>query len=214
MTRKVFGIGLNKTGTSTLGECLVTLGYRHRSYSYALVQQLQRGERQAVLSSYRSWESFEDWPTPWLFRDLDRHYPGSLFILTRRKSVETWLNSIREHALRTAWREGAIVRNAFYGSPYPQLAPGLYQQVYEEHIAQVRVHFKDRPQQLLELCWEDGDGWDRLCGYLDREPPQMPLPHANAGEAQQAMKQRLLNGLAWRWMAQRERLGIDSKRGH
>ena len=51
MTGKVFGIGLNKTGTSTLGECLVALGYRHRSYSYELVQQLRRGERQAVLLS-------------------------------------------------------------------------------------------------------------------------------------------------------------------
>lgn len=212
MTRKVFGIGLNKTGTSTLGECLVALGYRHRSYSYALVQQLQRGEQQAVLSSYRSWDSFEDWPTPWLWRELDQYYPGSLFILTRRRSVETWLKSIRDHALRTSWREGAFVRNTFYGSPYPQLAAERYRQVYVQHIAQVRSHFSDRPQQLLELCWEEGESWDRLCAFLDREPPQRPLPHANAGAGQRALKQRLLNGLAWRWIAQRER--VDSKRGH
>ncbi len=33
---KVFGIGLNKTGTTTLGLCLQHWGFRHKSYDLAL----------------------------------------------------------------------------------------------------------------------------------------------------------------------------------
>ncbi len=42
--QKVFGIGLMKTGTSSLGACLNVLGYNHRSYFPKLIRQLKRGE--------------------------------------------------------------------------------------------------------------------------------------------------------------------------
>ena len=60
MSAKVFGIGLNKTGTSTLGACLTTLGYRHRSYSLRQVQRLRTQQWDALLADYAAADSFDD----------------------------------------------------------------------------------------------------------------------------------------------------------
>ena len=213
MSGKVFGIGLNKTGTSTLGACLTTLGYRHRSYSLRQVQRLRTQQWDALLADYAAADSFDDWPTPRLYRQLDEAFPGSLFILTRRRSTEDWLASISDHALRTRWREGMLVRHTFYGCPYPQINPALYRRAYEDHQAAVHEHFRGRPQQLLELCWDDERDWTRLCGFLGVPVPDVALPHVNAGAGQREWRHRMINGLSWRLgrTLQRWRLGV--KRG-
>ena len=198
MKRKVFGIGLNKTGTSTLGACLTTLGYRHRTYNFRQVQRLRMQQMDALMADYADADSFDDWPTPWLYQQLDAAFPGSLFILTRRRSTERWLASITDHALRTRCREGMVVRNTFYGCPYPQIDAELYRRTYENHNAAVRHHFRGRPQQLLELCWEEDNDWTRLCGFLGDPIPATPLPHINAGAGQRERRNRLVNKVSWR----------------
>ena len=198
MKPKVFGIGLNKTGTSTLGACLSTLGYRHRSYSFRQVKRLRMQQMDALLANYSHADSFDDWPTPWLYRQLDAAFPDSLFILTRRQSTENWLASISDHALRTRWREGMVVRSTFYGCPYPQINEALYRRTYEQHNEAVRDYFRRRPWQLLELCWEEQNDWTQLCGFLGVAVPAAPLPHVNAGAGQREWSHRLINGLCWR----------------
>ena len=47
---KVFGVGLQKTGTTTLGECFKMLGYKHLSYSrkaawYIRTQQYEKFQK-------------------------------------------------------------------------------------------------------------------------------------------------------------------------
>jgi len=212
MKRKVFEIGLNKTGTSTLGACLRTLGYQHQSYSYQQVLRLRRQQWDALLEGYAEADSFDDWPTPRLYQKLDATFPGSLFILTRRRATEVWLKSISDHALRTRWREGTLVRSTFYGCPYPQINAELYRRTYEQHNQAVRDYFCGRPQQLLELCWEEESSWARLCGFLGEPIPSTPLPHLNAGTGQREWRNRLINGLGWRLgrTIQRWRVGVKS----
>ena len=41
---KVVGIGLQKTGTTTLGTCLKHLGYKHLSYDHKAVFSLRNGD--------------------------------------------------------------------------------------------------------------------------------------------------------------------------
>ena len=35
------------------------------------------------------------------------------------------------------------------------------------------------PDDLLEVCWENGDGWNELATFLGCELPTSPFPHAN-----------------------------------
>lgn len=177
---KVFGIGLNKTGTTTLATCLQALGFRHSSCDPGLLKQVAMGELESLFAVVEAHDSFEDWPYPLVFEALDQRFPGSRFILTRRSSADRWLASLSAHALRTDPFIGTRCRSLAYGYPYPQLNPQAHLQLYTQHLDRVRAYFRDRPQDLLEVCWEDQDGWASLCGFLGLPVPEATFPHANA----------------------------------
>lgn len=176
---KVFGIGLNKTGTKTLGKCLSDLGYRHSSYDLTLLEQVRRGDLRELRNVVDSHDSFEDWPYPLVFDQLDVLYPGSRFILTRRRSPQVWLSSLEAHSLRTDPREGSRTRALAFGWPFPQLNPEAHIGFYEAHLARVRHYFRNRPNDLLEVCWEEQSSWDPICSFLDHPVPAHPFPHCN-----------------------------------
>ena len=195
MRTKVFGIGLNKTGTTTLGVCLQQLGYRHSSFSLPLLERVAQGDLDSVLGHCQRFDSFEDWPYPLIYRQLDEAFPNSRFILTRRHSAQRWYTSLADHAMRTSVRMGCRSRILAYGVAYPQLDRDGLLQRYSEHLQAVRQHFAGRDHQLLELCWDDERDWGRLCSFLRAQRPTGPLPHANAGAGQRALLKRLQNGL-------------------
>jgi hypothetical protein len=174
------------------------LGYRHCSFNLALLEQVSRGELAGVLEHCHRFDAFEDWPYPLIYKAVDAAFPGSRFVLTRRRSAERWYASLADHALRTRLREGCRSRSLAYGVAYPQLDPSGLLVRYEQHLQQVRAHFAGREDQLLELCWEDEPDWRRLCTFLDEPTPPGPPPHANAGAGQKVPLQRLQNRL---WLA-------------
>ncbi|MBE9171590.1 hypothetical protein IQ216_00330 [Cyanobium sp. LEGE 06143] len=188
---KVFGIGLNKTGTTTLGVCLSRLGYRHCSFDLSLLEQVRHGDLNGLRAVVDRHDSFEDWPYPLVFEQLDHLYPGSRFILTRRRSTRAWLRSLQEHSLRTDPAIGSRSRTLAYGWPYPQLNPRAHLSLYRAHLLRVRHYFRQRPQDLLEVCWEEQASWAPLCSFLGQPLPGVPFPHANPACC--GSRQRLLH---------------------
>ncbi len=65
-----------------------------------------------------------------------------------------------------------------FGSPLPNDAPDLWLAEYERHNEAVREFFAGT-DRLLEVCWEEGDGWPQLCGFLGVPVPDVPFPHSN-----------------------------------
>lgn len=177
---KVFGIGLNKTGTTTLGVCLQHFGYRHASSNLELTLAVGRGDLEPVMGFVERYDSFEDWPWPLVFRELDARFPGSRFVLTTRRDAQTWLRSLRNHALLTGPTE---FRRIAYGFAMPDDDPAAHIAVYERHNKAVRDHFRDRPGDLLEICWETGSGWQELADFLGHEAPDLPVPHTNRSDS-------------------------------
>jgi len=47
----------------------------------------------------------------------------------------------------------------------------------ESHNQQVIDYFQNKPDKLLIICWEKGDSWDKLCNFLGKTVPEIPLPH-------------------------------------
>jgi hypothetical protein len=174
---KVFGIGLNKTGTTTLGACLTRLGYRHQSYSSEALAAYREGRIAEVVEMTRGFESCEDWPWPLVWRELDEAYgEGARFVLTTRISSEVWVESLKAHSLNT--HPTRAMRPAIYGHYYPHGYEAEHQRAYERHNAAVRAYFaREAPHRLLEVCWETGDGWAALCRFLGVPVPDEPLPH-------------------------------------
>ena len=47
----------------------------------------------------------------------------------------------------------------------------------EGHNKEVREYFKDRPNDLLVMNICAGDGWEKLCPFLDKNIPAGPFPY-------------------------------------
>jgi hypothetical protein len=181
--RKVFGIGFNKTGTSSLGAALRHLGYRHVSHSSAMLAAWQANDFDRIIAETRHHDSFEDWPWPLVFRQLYGEYGDDAhYVLTVRASSEAWLKSLMQHSLTT--NPDRPMRSAVFGHKYPHGREAEHIRLYEEHNRTVRAYFAARPKApFIELCWERGDGWNELCAFLGVAAPDMPFPHVRPNES-------------------------------
>lgn len=177
---KVFGIGLNKTGTTTLGQCGRILGFRCLGCDKELLKQVVRDRDLVQLQDrVRQFGWFEDWPWPLVYKELDHLFPESKFILTVRQSEDVWLDSLKRHSMRT--HPVNHCRKLAYGFDYPHGYERQHVEFYRQHNKSVRDYFKGRENDFLEICWENGDGFEKICHFLGCDIPDTPVPHANRG---------------------------------
>jgi Sulfotransferase domain len=174
---KIFGVGLPKTGTSSLTAALCILGFRAVHCLTALPW--RRGNFEEDL--LEEWDAVTDTPVPIYFPALDLRYPGSKFILTVREQ-SAWLASIRRHqrgALTDSPtdRARAMLRLLTYGME--SFNEPRYRYLQDTHDRNVRWYFRERPRDLLEINICAGEGWGKLCPFLERPVPSMPFPREN-----------------------------------
>lgn len=180
--RKVIGIGLPKTGTTTLGYCFRRFGFKHRTFDMDLAVQVKRNELAPVLREAEKYESFEDWPWFLLYRELDQKFPHSKFILTVRKDTPTYVTSLQGHHERQGIRKDGFVKPHWWDEVFG-VEPAAWDYSwsaarYERHNRAVLEYFGDRlDKDLLVVCWEQGDGWEKLSQFLNQRCPQEPFPH-------------------------------------
>ena len=174
---KVVGIGFHRTGTKTLRACLRDhFMMKHRSVDEEAARQLWSGRIDDVMSTVARYDSFEDWPWPLVYRDIDARFPDAKFILTVRESEEVWFESVCRLAERVGPTE---FRRRIYGREMPRDDKARHIAVYQAHNQGVLDYFADRPDKLLVACWETGTGWGELCSFLQREVPSAPFPHVD-----------------------------------
>ena len=172
----IFGIGLSRTGTTSLHHALEVLGFRSAPTSVALLDD----PNDDVLERY---EAFTDNPIPFLYRDLDERYPGSRFVHTTRP-LDGWLESMEwlfgeglrrlDHRTR---RLGRRVHRQLYG--LRRFDADRLTEIYLDHHRGVDAHFAGRVDLLrLELDREP-DPWGKLCRFLDVAEPAVRFPSSN-----------------------------------
>jgi hypothetical protein len=184
MRPKVFGIGFHKTGTTSLGAALEHLGYdvcrgarplREALGHRRLMELLREHSVGPVVDVADRFDACVDNPWFMLYRELDRRFPGSKFILTVRDESQ-WLAS----ALRYYGESRSELRQWIYGADAgsPIGNEETYLCHYRLHNENVRTHFEDRPGQLLIVDWTSS-GWATLTRFLGHEPPEVPFPHVS-----------------------------------
>ncbi len=176
---KIFGIGLSKTGTSSLAQALQRLGYRTKDCMGA--RSYVRGDLSSIdMDTVLAHDALTDTPIPSFYRDLDARFPGSQFILTVRDRAG-WLQSCRKQFNeRSAAAQSEAHRLLFedlYGTNV--FDEEGFSRGYERFVAGVHAYFKDRPGDLLVLDVTAGEGWEKLCPFLGRPIPDAPFPKAN-----------------------------------
>jgi len=171
---KVFCIGFQKTGTVSIKHALTALGYRVCDARYDLIEAVGKGDLDAVRAVVDQYDAVRDNPWPLLFRELDRMYPHSKFILTLRRE-ERWIRSVVNHLGIGPDRMQRLV----YGRGAPGGFEDVFLERYRRHNAEVIDYFRHRRSDLLVVDWEEGDGWPQLCSFLGRVCPDAPFPHEN-----------------------------------
>tara|TARA_B110000091_G_C13620678_1_gene392847 strand:+ start:139 stop:744 length:606 start_codon:yes stop_codon:yes gene_type:complete len=180
---KVFGIGWAKTGTTTLGRCLEILGYNHQTQKLWLAFDYGKKDFSRIFDVVDKYDSFEDWPWLLMYKEFDKQYPGSKFILTTR-GHSSWVDSYK-NMVKTqgkASKHMNKVRSILYDLPFPNVTNEQLINRYNLHVANVQEYFKDRPDDLLIINWKNGDNWEKICPFLGKEIPNQDFPHANKGD--------------------------------
>jgi hypothetical protein len=175
---KIFGLGLSRTGTTSLHAACVLLGLSAIHYPTFAARRWLEGDFSPETTE--GFQAVTDLPTPVYFRQFDAIHPGARFILTLRE-VETWLESMethyargRPHSAETALRDR--IRMAAYGAI--DFDRTRMRDACERHVEQVLAYFKTRPGDLLVLDLPtETDLWGRLCGFLGLSRPEEPFPH-------------------------------------
>jgi hypothetical protein len=181
---RIFGIGMHKTATNSLHQALKLLGYNSAhwesgEWARMVWSEMKQDGRSKSLERYYA---ASDLPITLLYRELDKAYPGSKFILTVR-SEESWLRSVRDHfsyrhnPFRWEWDVYPFtnrIHQVLYGQTgYDAL---VMLERYRRHNREVREYFRNRPDALLVMDMETGAGWEELCGFLGKNEPMVPYP--------------------------------------
>jgi len=175
---KIFGIGLEKTGTSTLGRSLEILGFdKRKGFDFEALEAYKQGHMDEVYAVAEEHDNFEHYPWALMYKELYERYPDAKFILTTRTSAFRWFNSLCHHARRTGPDDA---RQLVYGHAMPNLFETEDLAYYDDHVKNVHQFFNDRDSsRLLEVCWAKDDGWQQLCTFLNCPIPDEEFPHLN-----------------------------------
>lgn len=192
---RIFGVGLHKTGTTSLARAFQVLGYDSAHWESPNWAKFIWDEMKDYGRSWTLEQHYTlcDLPIPLLYRELDKAYPGSKFVLTTRDE-DAWIKSIKVHwaAMREGWDRDIFsnqVHKELYGTT--EFDEGVFRTTYRRHNQEVRDYFRSRPDDLLEIEIEENTSMNGLCRFLDRPPINRRFPHKHRSAEQEKYRQAM-----------------------
>jgi hypothetical protein len=199
---KIFCIGRNKTGTTSMARAFRELGIvvGEQWIAERLLRDWARRDFRRIYWYCRIAQAFQDIPfsLPYTYQALDQKFPGSKFILTLRDSPEQWYDSLtRFHAALLGCDHvptAADLKAATYVYPgfmfdanrliYNTPIDDVYHRVtliagYTAHNTAVIEYFRHRPEDLLVLNVAEPGAYDRLCQFLGKPYTGQEFPWEN-----------------------------------
>jgi hypothetical protein len=164
---KIFGIGLSKTGTVSLTDILKILGYD--AIHAPLPLYLCDGLRDTIDNH----DGFTDSNIAYQYKELDKLYPNSKFILTIRPIID-WLRSYetflldRNIKIDPNWRK---LQYYLYGSRV--FNRRKFRKGFVKHYYDVKKYFKDRPDDLFIMDFGKTNRWKEVCDFLGKPIPRL-----------------------------------------
>ncbi|MEL7256133.1 MAG: sulfotransferase [Pseudomonadota bacterium] len=176
---KVFCLGFQKTGTTSMAVFFESMGLRVAGYNN--FREMEKGDisRERVLEHaihiMKDHDCAQD--TPWyvLYKELDATFPNSKFIHVVR-DTESWIKSATSHFEHYPKNFHTWI----YGCPYPRGHEQTWIDTYEQHNSDVKDYFSGRPDDYLFLRLDEVVGRSKeIARFIGYEGPVPEWPHAN-----------------------------------
>lgn len=200
---KVFCVGRNKTGTTSLAAALRMLGYRVGSQRAAenLMEDWGRRDFRSLISLVHTADAFQDLPfsAAFTYQAMDMAFPGSKFILTIRDSPEQWYRSLARFTQKRLGLDRPYTSLDLKNDPYVHLGwswrcreliwgddaersvhdEEIQKQHYNEHNSRIKEYFRHRSGDLLVLNVGQPEAMESLCRFLGKPYSGQPMPLLN-----------------------------------
>lgn len=200
--KKIFVIGSNKTGTTSLKAALNNLGFRvgNQLKAEMLLDDWARRDFKRIIRYCRSADAFSDIPfsLDYTFQAVDAAFPDSRFILSVRDDADQWYQSLtRFHSQRRGLGRLPTVEEL---KDDPYVCPGyqwhaskllygidencvwdeqIYKKLYLRHIETVENYFKYRSNDLLVINLSETNAMQQMCKFLDVPIGEEIMPKLN-----------------------------------
>jgi hypothetical protein len=176
MDRKVFGIGLSKTGTTSLASMLEKLGFSFVQDNMGDYEEITLDELICRMDeAVEKYNAFSDSPWCRFYQRYAERFPDSQFILTLRP-VDRWMNSMSNFADKDI----PIMGHA-YGVRRFRGNEEHFKKLYQQHTIDAIQYFSGKPGRLLVLDIEaDAASLARAIeAFLGLSPSDFLFPKAN-----------------------------------
>lgn len=198
---KIFIIGRNKTGTTSLKNVFSSLGYciGDQATAELFIDDYAQKNFTNILAYCDSAEVFQDAPFSWpdTYKHLYTKYPEAKYILLERESSEIWYESLvrfhkkiinngqpidAEYLKNFKYRKKGFLwqsAQAVYGADETTLFDKqLYIKNYENYNDEVKEFFKHK-QNFLNLDLSNSNACQKLATFLSRPESDIKIPHSN-----------------------------------
>jgi hypothetical protein len=162
---KVFCIGYNKTGTTSVGKAFSILGYKNLSFNKEVTSNYNNKNILKVLKYASKYDSFDDfpWMSTKMIPILDKVFPGSKFIHLYRDEEP--------------WKKSWCNWHSFLGKSYDI---ELALKNYRMHNDFVYNYFKGRENiDFISLQVNNPNAFKKIAKFLGHTPPYNKLPYEN-----------------------------------
>ncbi|MBA2113665.1 sulfotransferase [Bremerella alba] len=175
--RKVFGIGINKTGTKSLSQFAKSLGFKvlHDRPDAKRIRDAVNGSKKSIpyVSEY---DAFFDFPEDVDLEKFLELFPDARFIMTTR-DTEKWITSRIIHVLHNR-----TVTN----KSWKEIDTQAWRRQKNEHENKVRETFKrlGKLDQLLvvDVCSNPDQAGQKIADFLEVPGRENGFPRLNTGE--------------------------------
>ncbi|MGY0392966.1 sulfotransferase [Bizionia sp. KMM 8389] len=200
--QKIFCIGQNKTGTTSLETFFKDHGYSvgNQRKAELLIDAYINRDWKPILNYCKTAQVFQDIPfsNDYLYVLLDHYFPHAKFILTERSTSEEWYNSITKFHSKLFGKNGRVptkedlqngtyiykgfIWKTFY-EKYGETVGDIYNKekligIYETRNKGVKDYFKNK-NNLLILNVSEADSVTKLSDFIGITPKYTTFPWEN-----------------------------------
>jgi sugar O-acyltransferase (sialic acid O-acetyltransferase NeuD family) len=206
---KIFCIGFNKTGTTSLTSFFRDNGYLvapETPFELELDSYLSgdfKSISNKIQKEYKEYNFFQDVPFsfPELYKHLFEEFPDSKFILSVRDDEEQWHNSLisyhtklfgnleepaKINYLKDNWLF-SILTQVYKSPPSNPYDFSSLTQTYLKHNQDARKFFKDVPERFLEINIKEENVVEKIEKFIGVTFEHRNMPHLNQTKLNKAI---------------------------